>query len=346
MHMKILTSFFQKSKKYWKTVLIVLLVGGAIAGYSYKNSRDKALAEVETARVRRGTLKEILTLSGEITAREQSKVVFQTGGKLTQIAVKEGDVVQKGQYLASLDQRQLQKSLQKELNDYMKARWTFDQNKEDYDVNVVSDAIRRIVDKSQFDLNNAVLDVEIQNISKELSVITSPITGIVTSTNDLHSGINIPLGTPIVEIVNPDSLFFSLTADQIEVTTLKEGLTGTLLLDAFLDEDIPGSISRISFTPKSGESSTVYEVEFNFTLSSNSNMKYRSGMTGDVEFVTQEKKNALFIPFKFITEKNGQSFVTVMEGGKSVQRPVETGIDTDADIEIISGLSEGEIVYN
>ena len=63
-------------------------------------------------------------------AREQSKVAFQTGGKLTQIAVKEGDVVQKGQYLASLDQRQLQKSLQKELNDYMKARWTFDQNKD------------------------------------------------------------------------------------------------------------------------------------------------------------------------------------------------------------------------
>lgn len=333
-------------KQHRIALILIVIALTALGGYFYNRSKQKQLEGVESTTVRRGTLTQELTLSGEIVSKEYAQVAFQTGGKLSHLAVKEGDVVRKGQYLASLDQRQLQKTLQKRLNDFMTSRLDFDQKRDNYDEIVPNDTIKRILDTSQLSLNNSILDVELQSISKELSVLTSPIQGIVTSTYKLQPGVNIALATPIVEIVNPDTLYFKVTADQTEVTEISQGLAGTLLLDAFLDEDIPGTITHIAFTPSKGESSTVYDVDFSFTLSSNAQLKYRSGMTGDVTFVTEEKKNALYIPFKYITEKDGASFVTVDENGTKAQREIKTGIETDVYVEVVSGLSEGETIFN
>lgn len=334
-------------KKRYKTILILVAVGVIVWAWQYYQTKAAEEAALEKATVKRGTLTQSLLLSGEVQTDEEVTLRFQTGGKLVALAVKDGDIVQKGQYIASLDQRQIQKGIQKDLNDFMKARWDLDQVREDNDNNVIDDdTIKRLIDKSQFDVNNSILDVEIQTIAKELANISAPISGIVTTAFNNVPGQNVGPTTDIVQIVNPDTLYFELTADQTEVSGLREGMTGTLLLDAYLDEDLAGEIERISFTPKAGETSTVYEVIFRFTNSSNSELKYRSGMTGDVEFITQEKKNALYVPFSFITEKNNKTFVKVKENGKLLDRPVQTGMEADADIEIISGLTEGEVIYD
>lgn len=333
-------------KKHWKKLAFAAIVIGLL--FAWNNYRTKAAEEaaLEKATVKRGTLTQTLVLSGEVQTEEAVTLNFQTGGKLASLAVKDGDIVQKGQYIASLDQRQVHKTLQKDLNTFLKARWDLDQTREDYEDTIIDDQIKRIIDKSQFDLNNTILDVEIQSIAKELSNISAPISGIITTTFRNKAGQNVTPATDIVEIVNPDSLYFALTADQTEVSSLNASMSGTLRLDAYLDEELTGTIERIAFTPKAGETSTVYEVIFKFTNSSNSQMKYRSGMTGDVEFVTQEKKNVLYIPFSHLTEKNNKHFVKVKENGKILDRPVKIGMEADSDVEIISGLREGEVIYD
>lgn len=321
--------------------MLAVVVVVAIIIYGNLNKKK---AVVLTASVKRGNLEQVLTIPGTIDAEEKAVLKFQTSGRLAWVGVKEGDYVKKYQSIASLDQSDLKKTLQKKLNDYMTNRWTFDQTtKDDYKDKALTDTITRLKDKAQFSLNNAVLDVELQDITVKYANLWTPIEGFVTKAEPKYAGVNITSTTAEYDVVNPGSIYFSANADQTEVTKLKEGVTGELVLDPFPDEKIEGAVKNISFTPKLGESGTVYEVKFFFDKD-NSGYRFRLGMTGDLSFVTAKKDDVLYLPIRFVLEKDNKNYVTVLKNGKKSQANVETGLETDDNIEIKSGLYEGEVV--
>jgi RND family efflux transporter MFP subunit len=285
-------------------------------------------------------------LSGEVKAKENTSLHFQTSGRLAGLRVNEGDVVKKGQLIAYLDQRDLKKRLAKELNDYKTTRWDYDQTVDDNKNKAVTTAMQRVIDASQFALDNSVLDVELQTISIEFANLTSPIQGLVVSKGNFQPGMNISAADTIVEIVNPDSLYFEVTADQTEVTKIHEGMQGALTLDAYVDESLTGVINHISFSPETNESGTVYGIELQFNNSSNQNLRYRLGMTGDVEFVLKEKPNVLYLPSEFIKSDEKGNFVQIMKGNKKEKAYVTIGLETESDTEIVKGLNEGDIIYD
>lgn len=190
------------------------------------------------------------------------------------MGVKEGDYVKKYQTLASLDQRSVQKNLQKDLNDYLDTRWSFEQTKDNYKNSIVTTAIQRLLDQSQFGLNNAVLDVEIQNLAVEYSNLWTPIEGIVTSMGVSYAGVNITPAQAEIQVINPKTVYFLATADQADVVNLKTNMTGNITLDAYPAKEIPGQIKQISFTPKTDETGTVYKVKVYFKAD-NENYYYR-----------------------------------------------------------------------
>lgn len=336
---------FTSAKRYYKVLLVVAAIIALGVFWQYKEKQKNKVIPDSTT-VTRGHLVQKLLLSGSVIAQDAATLRFQSGGKLQSLAIKEGDVVARGQFIGSLDQREVKKTLDKNLNDFMKKRWDLETNRDTYEDQVATDNIKRIIEKSQFDLNNAVLDVEIQKLSIELSNLYAPISGIVTSTHDIHPGMNITAATDIVDIVRPDSITFKLTADQTEVTQIKKGMQGTLTLDAYLDEPLKGEISYVGFTPETGESNTVYAVEFQFNNSSSNTDTYKVGMTGDVEFITDERENTLYVPFNFVQEDGNKKYVQVMKDGKLTPQTVTTGLETDSDIEITSGISEGVTIYD
>ncbi len=322
-------------------VILILFVGF----FFYKRQVLQNTKKVESTRVKRGELKETLTLSGNVDADERVILRFPTSGRLAWVGVKKGDYVKKYQVIATLDQRSVKKQLQKELNDFSKTRLDLDQNRDNNKSNVITDTIQRILDKSQFDVSNAVLDVELQDLAIEFSRLVTPIEGIVTATTAPFAGVNIAPTQAEFEIINPKTIFFVANADQTEVTQLSEGLKGELILDSYADVPFDGTIDKIAFTPTPGETGTVYAVKFIFTHDVN-NSAYRVGMTGDVTFTTKSKQNVLYLPIKFIKEENDKKYVFVMKEGKQTKRSVKTGLETDTSIEITSGLSEGNVIYD
>ena len=70
------------------------------------------------------------------------------------------------------------------------------------------------------------------------------------------------------------------------------------------------------------------------------------GMTADVIFVTEEKEDVLYVSRKAIVEENGKTYVyrKTALGGRELAE-VETGITNGVDIEILSGLEEGDTIY-
>lgn len=332
------------------TVIVILIISFVLLKPKFTPKQLYNAKSVTS--VKQGDLEESLTISGEIDAEEKAALRFATSGRLAWVGVKEGDMVKKFQGIASLDKRDVEKNLKKKLLAYMNERWDFEQAQDDksvrgrrrVDIPGLTDAERRILDKAQFDLDSTVLDVEIQNLALEYANLWTPVAGLVTRIDIPYAGTNITAATAEFEIINPESVYFKASADETEVTKLKENMTGTLVLDAFPDQVLTGHISNISFIPDSEESGVVYTVKFNFG-SINPDYRYRLGMVGDLSFITFKKDNVIYLPAKYVLSDNGKKYVFLQNKNKAEKVSVKTGLETDKNIEIIKGLKKGDKVY-
>src|SRR3990167_5222159 len=334
-------------KKRWYLILGLLLIVGFIF-YQRYSTQTKSRKEKSTYRVKKQTLRDDLSLSGEIDGEEKVTLRFQSSGKLTWVGIKEGDYVQKYQGIASLDQREVQQNLKKYLNTYVNERLDYDQELQDaqikYTGGLSEDARRealRVLKKAQYDLNNAIIDVELKNLAIEYSYLASPIEGIVIRVGSPYAGVNITPAQAEIEIVNPNTVYFSVAADQTEVVKLKEGKKGNIVFDAYPDDQIKSEVNKISFIPKEGESGTVYEVKMYFDYD-NSDYKYRVGMTGDVDFLLRQRKNILAIPALFIKTDKGKKYVYKLENNKKIKTYITLGDEIDEVVVVESGLKEND----
>jgi len=303
--------------------------------------------EAETATVRRGSISQELSLSGEIDADEKATLSFQTGGLVAFVGFKKGDFVNQFQAIAALDQRSAKKTLEKTLTDYLLQRSEFDQVKEE-NLNrtpeqAINNEMKRILERNQWNLDLTVNSVELQDLVIQLSTISTPISGILTEANTPHAGVNVGPFAPQYTIINPKTIYFKVAADQTEVVSTPVGASGTIVLDSYPDKTISGKVSDVSFTPRVGETGTVYDVKVLLNID-NSNFKYLLGMTGDITFTTFSKSNLLSLPVRFVkTDARGR--YVFEDPGKKKKKYIETGLESDELIEV-RGIAEGAIVYD
>ena len=94
-------------KRKWKILIaLVVLVGGSIAVFAGVRYSHRGIVTVQTGRVVRQDLTSLVTASGEIKPRKYINIGANATGQLTQIPVKEGDHVRKGQLLAQVENTQ------------------------------------------------------------------------------------------------------------------------------------------------------------------------------------------------------------------------------------------------
>ncbi|MEK7177200.1 MAG: efflux RND transporter periplasmic adaptor subunit [Patescibacteria group bacterium] len=329
-------------KKRWYLVLAVILV---LVFIFYKfNAKPKTTEK--SYKVKITDLKEELSFSGQIDALEKVTLRFQTSGRLAWVGVREGDYVKKYQGIATLDQRTVKTNLEKALRDYSKERWDFEEDKEvTYKNKTLTDTMKRILEKNQFDLDKAVFDVELQSLSLEYASLWTPIEGIVTKVDVPFPGVNITPSGAEFEVINPKTIYFSATADQTEVIKLKEDDEGELILDAYPNLKNKVKVDYLGFIPKTGETGTVYEVRMKIQDSINSE-SLRYGMTGDASFVLREKNNVLAIPVSYLKGSTGNNYIYMKTNNKQNKMKVETGDEIDGMIEITSGLNANDIIYD
>ncbi len=329
---------------------VLLIIGIGIAIFLVNQQNVAAKKEKENRfTIKRENLEETLSLSGAVDADEHVILRFQTSGRLAWVGVKEGDMVKKYQTIATLDQRDVKKRLEKSLNDFAKERRDFDQSKDDNQrvgdqpIREDGDRMKRILENAQWDLNSSVIDVELSTLSVEYANLWTPIAGRVIRVDTKFSGVNVTPAGSEFEIVNPDTLYFSFTADQTEIIRLKEGMQGDLILDSFPDSTVKGIIEYISYTPKQGETGTVYEGRVN--LKNEYTPQLRLGMTGDISFTLQKRNQVLVIPSNYVQKDAKGSYVNLINSdGKETKTYIKVASEIDGNFEILKGLQEGDMI--
>jgi HlyD family secretion protein len=176
------------------------------------------------------------------------------------------------------------------------------------------------------------------------STLYAPFAGVITSLPFPNPGVNVSFTDAQVELVDPESIYFEVEADQSEVTSIKEGMQVSIVLDSFREKTVVGKVTFVSFTPKANQVSTIYKVKVALDKDSLGDLVPRVGMSGDASFIISQKDDALFVPTRFVNTDAGGKYVNLGKMGNKVK--VETGIEGGDVIEIVSGVAEGDVLYD
>ncbi len=344
-------------KKRWIIIIgvavVIILVVVLNLGF-----KSKSGGEVETAVARRDTLVSKVAATGNLKAQAQVNIQAQVMGRIDKLYVKEGDVVKRGDLVCLLDQTQYQADL-------TLAQANFRQQER---MLVRADTLfsKKLIAQEEYEKMKTSYDVARAQLEQakdrwEKTRITSPISGTVVKLN-IEEGETViigtmnNLGTVMMTIADLSQMLAIVDVDESDVTQIRPGQEGTVELDALPDSVFGGTVNTVGYMPiesnlttaVTGQQTTAdFEVEIG--LIENSPL-LRPGMTVSAEIVTSKKANVLVVPIQAVGRRKIKGRETqsvfVVENGVARLRPVETGNSSETDIEIVKGLTEGEMVVS
>lgn len=130
---------------------------------------------------------------------------------------------------------------------------------------------------------------------------------------------------------------------QVDVPNVKPGNLATITLDALPGKTYTGKVISIDTTGTISSGVTSYPAVIKLDISAD---EIFPNMTAQANIITQTKDNILLIPSSAIHSQSGQSgvYVEVMKNNQVNQVNVETGLSSNTQTEIITGLTEADIV--
>lgn len=346
-----LTKPFRFLWKHKVLSVIGLIILGGIAVFILTNRGKKEAYDEYT--VQPGTVAVAVEASGKVKAKKSATMYFANAAKLTWVGVKKGDQVQVGQVVATLDRRQLEKTISQKLSEYKTARWDLEQSYDDNNVagkpldnvGLLSDSEKRIIQKYQFTMDSSVWDVEIATLALEQSVMTSPVSGTVVDDGGFIQGellTSKDIANRSMRVVDLSSIYFQADVDESEYAKIHEGIPVQVNLDAFPQATLNGAVTYVG---KEGVKKTGGGIQIPVDISfDSSDVPLVPELSGDAEMITEEKKDVLVIEKKYARKSNGQYVVDILKNGKKQEQSIDVGLVGVKTLEIRGGLAQGDVI--
>jgi HlyD family secretion protein len=180
------------------------------------------------------------------------------------------------------------------------------------------------------------------------SVITAPISGFILERIVQVGEMVSPLssfqsGTVLFKMADMNDMVFRGTVDEIDVGRLQAGAEVAILIGALPDVRMTGRVTRVSLRSTREEQSVGFPVEIAITDLDGAVL--RAGYSASAEITVNRADDALLIPERLITWAGDTATVTVQEaGGATERRVIRTGVSDAINVQVITGLVEGERV--
>jgi len=178
------------------------------------------------------------------------------------------------------------------------------------------------------------------------SIITSPINGVITNVN-AKAGQTMQSGALAISVISYGQYDVESYIPEADIAKVKVGDVATTTLDAYGSNTFfPTSVLKIDPGETIIESVPTYKVTLKFASSSDARIK--SGMTANLDILTNQKNGVLAVPTRSVYSIDTQKYVKSVDPKdpkKTIETKVETGVrGVDGYVEIISGLKEGDII--
>ena len=305
----------------------------------------KALPTVTCISMEKGDIAVKEELLGEISAKEQFRLLSKISGEVLEIDKENGSEVKKGERIALLDnQKQVDAakySLEQAKAQAEVARDSRDRLatlKESGDISVQDfEAADAQAKAAEAQAKAAKLNYDTQ---VEFSEITAPADGILQN-SILVKGAFIPQGTQLATLMGAGTQQVLFSATEELVKNLSVGQS--IMLEKG-KESYPGTITEISsvLLPETGLFPVKAEVE---------NTDFPEGSKAKISLTKDSRSSVNILPLNVLYYENGEAYVYVFEGtdgneGLLRKKKVELGLSGEESAEILSGLSEEDKVVS
>ena len=145
-------------------------------------------------------------------------------------------------------------------------------------------------------------------------------------------------------LVMSDRLTVKAQVDETDIAQIHLKQKAQIVLDAYPDQTIPARVDQIAYDATTVSNVTVYIVD---VLPDKTPAFMRSGMTANVSFDSVSVHDVLVLPSAAIRTREGHSYVLVAppgNKGKPGEKEVQLGISDGKRVQILSGVSEGDVV--
>jgi RND family efflux transporter MFP subunit len=337
----------------------IILLSGLL---SLTNCGSKEKAEKEIIRpVRAMTVyavggERVRTFSGTTKAGQEAKLSFKVPGTISRIHVKVGDTVQSGALIAQLDAQdyrlvvqQTEAALDRVNANVLNAKSSYERVRGMYENRSASkselEAARAAYESAQASLRSTEKQLELAKLKVNYTRLYAPVKGSIANVlKEVNENVN--AGMPVVMLTSGKKLEVEVSIPEILISLVKEGGKVTLKMDALPGKTLQGIIIEVGVSPIGGGAAYPVTVRIEETLP-----ELRSGMTAEVSFTLTStgKKERIMVPSFSVGEDRSGRFVLTVKPlddtfGTIVRKNVETGDITSEGLEILSGLSDGDMV--
>lgn len=367
-----------------KTFLIVLVILAIVASTVYaisiKNKNSASTVEVNAAKVEKGDIVSLFSTTGVVESKSKQEYYILSPTKVLKVYVSVGDNVKKGDKLLELETQDLSIQYQIAQKQLEMAQMQLDalkklKEKQSQQSQVAAQIPNTSLPQqlpsgestvqqpstSQIQTSSLSLDDQIklqqkqveiaelnlknikQNMYKQQKYVIAEFDGTVTIVNAKDNSYFTSSQFPAIAVEDLNNLQIALDVNPYDAVNLKEGQKAYI---HFADKTFEGVVSKVSptatkvITQTGGDNVVKVYVDL-----LNNDGTIKPGFNVDVDIKIGEKKDTIKVPSEaIVSDKNGNEFVYVVENGIAKQKKVKTGLASDLETEIISGVNVGEKV--
>ena len=347
-------------------LLVFMFVIMVVSGCGKDKEQEAGLADaitVETAEVKIMDITKYAGYSGRVKGSSEEEVMPKLARRVTAVYVTEGQAVQQGQILVSLDSSMLDTAVQQAeagvasaraaqaANEVQRqiAQANYNRMLELHNASAVSDQALEAA-KAQYDaLNTGAADAGVAQAQAGLSMarqslsdcyITSPMSGIVGRV-DVSVGETASPQKPVAVINNTGDLEIEVRVSEADISSIQAGTVVKVQINAIGEAPLTGTIKGVASVADSV--TRTYPVKV--SLPNNAAAQVKSGMFAEVLLGTQHRAGVIGIPMAAVLPKSGESIVYVVNEENRAQAViVQTGLNDGKYTEITSGLQLGQTV--
>ncbi|MDR2790747.1 MAG: efflux RND transporter periplasmic adaptor subunit [Campylobacteraceae bacterium] len=341
--------------------------------FGYKILFPSALASesITLIHVSKGDIEDTVTATGMVSPKSFVDVGAQVSGQITQLYVEAGDIVKAGDLLVEIDTTVLETKVESSKAElaYQKAqlkdreakltlaKLAYERQKELLANDATSKEAYENAESALFSAEASIDMIKAQIEQTESSLkenqanlkyakIYAPMSGTI-STISVKKGqtLNANMNTPtILQIADLSTVTVGAEVSEADVTKLKKGME--VYFKTLGSQNIwRTKLSKIEPTPTITNNVVLYKAIFDVE---NSGGELMNSMTAQVFFVTSSAKEALLVPITAISKSpkdlNRGMVMRQKEDGALVPAPVEIGVSNRVQVQIKSGLNEGDMI--
>jgi len=294
--------------------------------------------EVPAVRVITLTLKprrlvDAINLPAEVEAYEEIWVKSEVPGQVIDLRVKEGQIVERGQVLMKLDDRDFRARLARIEANYSLAKLNYDRIK--------SLVTKKLAAPTKLDEIEAQLkELTAQRNEAELALsrttITAPLSSLLNEIK-ANKGDYVGVGDPVAQILEIDPVKVTVGVPESDVAAIFDLEQADVIIEALEKRRVKGKKIFLSRQPRT--LARLFDLELKVP---NPEEQILPGMFARVELVKRVYNRALAIPLYAVITEGEERFVFLEKEGRAEKRRVTLGTLIGWEVHITSGLKAGE----